>query len=157
MLGRLSLFLACLAFAGPASALDSMTVENLCELVATAAQQQPSAQSAAPIELVTADGGVARLTLRPPSTGWRKAIAQVEDRQGSPELQIRIMPPCKLVEARRLQRDTTGTVTAVEILESDLATVRNREPLNPPVPKLAAGNARAFVWMRARELASGAG
>ena len=39
------------------------------------------------------------------------------------------MPPCKLVEARRLQRDTTGAVTAVEILESDLATVRNTEPV----------------------------
>lgn len=141
MLGRLSLFLACLAFAGPASASDSVTVERLCELVATAAQQQPSAQNAAPIELATADGGVARVTLRPPSSGWRMAIAQVEDRQGSPTLLARIMPPCKLVEARRLQRDTTGAVTAVEILESDLATVRNTEPVNPPVPELAAGNA----------------
>ena len=38
MLGRLSLFLACIAFAGPASALDSVNVETLCKLVATAAQ-----------------------------------------------------------------------------------------------------------------------
>ena len=142
MRGLLSLFLACLAFAAPASALDSVTVETLCELVTTAAQQQPSAHSADPIELVTADGNQARVTLRPPSSGWRMAIAQVEDQQGSPALQARIMPPCKLVEVRRLQRDTVGAVTAVEILESDLATVRNTEPVNPPVPELAAGNAR---------------
>ena len=138
MLGRLSLFLACIAFAGPASALDSVNVETLCKLVATAAQQQPAVQSGAPIELATADGHVARVTLRPPSSGWRMAILQVEDRQGSPALQARIMPPCKLIEARRLQRDTTGAVAAVEILENDLATVRNTGPVNPPVPKLAA-------------------
>ena len=142
MRSLLPLILACLAFAGPASASDSMTVEKLCELVATAAKQQPSAQDATPIELATDDGSVARVTLRPPSSGWRMAIAQLEDRQGSPALQARIMPPCKLIEARRLQRDTTGAVAAVEILENDLATVRNTEPVNPPVPELAAGNAR---------------
>ena len=121
MRGLLSLFLASLAFAGPAIASNSVTVEKLCELVATAAQQQPYAQDAAPIELATANGSVARVTLRPPSSGWRMAIAQLEDRQGSPALQARIMPPCKLIEARRLQRDTTGAVAAVEILENDLA------------------------------------
>ena len=36
MRGRLSLFLTCLAFVGPANASDSVTVETLCELVATA-------------------------------------------------------------------------------------------------------------------------
>ena len=36
MRGLLSLFLACLAFAVPVSASDSLTVETLCELVATA-------------------------------------------------------------------------------------------------------------------------
>jgi len=140
--GRLFLFLACLVFAGPASASASVTVEMLCEIVETAAKQQPTAQSAAPIELATTDGSVARVTLRPPTADWRIAVAQVEDRQGSPALLARIMPPCRLIEARRLQRDTTGAVTAVEILESDLATVRNREPANPPVPELAAGNGR---------------
>ena len=69
MLSRLSLFLASLAFAGPAIASNSVTVEKLCELVATAAKQQPSAQDAAPIKLATADGSVARVTLRPPSVG----------------------------------------------------------------------------------------
>ena len=54
MCGRLSLFLTCLAFVGPANASDSVTVETLCELVGTAAQQQPTVQSAAPIELTTA-------------------------------------------------------------------------------------------------------
>ena len=140
--GRLFLFLACLVFAGPASASDSVTVEMLCEIVETAAKQQPTAQSATPIELATTDGSVARVTLRPPTADWRIAVAQVEDRQGSPALLARIMPPCRLIEARRLQRDTTGSVTAVEILESDLATVRNREPANPPVPELTAGNGR---------------
>ena len=125
MRSLLPFILACLAFAGTASASDSVTVETLCELVTTAAQQQPAVQSATPIELATADGRVARMTLRPPSPGWRVAIVQVEDRQGSPALQARITPPCKLVEARRLQRDTTGAVAAVEILENDLATVRN--------------------------------
>ena len=141
MRSLLPLVLACLAFAGPASASDSVTVETLYELVATAAQQQPAVQSATPIELATADGRVARVTLRPPSSGYRMGIVQVEDRQGSPALQARIMPPCKLVEARQLQSDTTGAVAAVEILENDLATVRNTEPVNPPVPELAAGNA----------------
>ena len=133
MRGLLSLFMACLAFAVPASASYSLTVETLCELVATASHQQPSAQSTAPIELATADGRVARVTLLPPSSGWCLAVAQVEDRKGSPALQARIMPPCKLIEARRLQRDTKGAVTAVEILENDLATVTNMEPVNPPL------------------------
>ena len=141
--GRLFLFLSCLVFAGPASASASVTVEMLCEIVETAAKLQPTAQSAAPIELATTDGSMARVTLRPPTADWRVAVAKVEDRQGSPALLARIMPPCRLIEARRLQRDTTGAVTAVEILESDLATVRNREPANPPVPELAAGNGRA--------------
>ena len=101
MRSLLPLILTCLAFADPASASDSMTVKKLCELVATAAQQQPSAQDAAPIELATAEGSVARVTLRPPSSGWRMAIAQLEDRQGNAALLARIMPPCKLVEARR--------------------------------------------------------
>ena len=140
--GRLFLFLSCLVFAGPASASASVTVEMLCEIVETAAKLQPTAQSAAPIELATTDGSMARVTLRPPTADWRVAVAKVEDRQGSPALLARIMPPCRLIEARRLQRDTTGAVTAVEILESDLATVRNREPANPPVPELAAGNGR---------------
>ena len=39
MRSLLPLILACLAFAGPASASDSMTVEKLCELVVMAAQQ----------------------------------------------------------------------------------------------------------------------
>ena len=73
------------------------------------------------------------MTLRSPSSGWRMAIARLEDRQGSPTLQARIMPPCQLIEACRLQSDTKGTVTAVEILENDLATVRNMEPVNPPL------------------------
>ena len=75
MRSLLTLILACLAFAGPASASDSMTVEKLCELVATAAKQQPSAQDATPIELATDDGSVARVTLRPPSSGWRMAVS----------------------------------------------------------------------------------
>ena len=139
---RLSLFLACLVFAGAASASESVTVETLCELVETAAQRQPSAPSAAPIELATADGSMARVTLRPPTSDWRIAIAHLEDRQGRPALQARIMPPCKLVEARRLRRDAEGAMTAVETLESDLATVRDTKPVNPPVPRLAVGNAR---------------
>ena len=74
--GLLSLILACLAFSSPASALDSLSIETLCELVATAAQQQPAAQNATPIELATADSSLARETLRPPSSGWRVAIAR---------------------------------------------------------------------------------
>ena len=65
--GRLFLFLACLVFAGPASASDSVTVEMLCEIVETAAKQQPTVQNAAPIELAITDGSVARVTLRPPT------------------------------------------------------------------------------------------
>ena len=38
MRSLLPLILACLAFTSPASASDSVTVETLCELVATAAQ-----------------------------------------------------------------------------------------------------------------------
>ena len=38
MRSLLLLILACLAFTSPASASDSVTVETLCELVATAAQ-----------------------------------------------------------------------------------------------------------------------
>ena len=140
--GRLFLFLACLVFAGPASASDSVTVETLCELIETAAREQPAAQTTAPVELATADGGVTRVTLRPPTADWRIAIAHLEDNKGNPRMQARVMPPCRLIEARRLQRDADGAVTAIELLDSDLATVRHTEPVNPPVPKLAAGNAR---------------
>ena len=69
MRSLLPLILAFLAFSGPATASESVTVETLCQLVATAAQQQPAVQSATPIELATADGRVARVTLRPPLTG----------------------------------------------------------------------------------------
>ena len=140
---RLSLFLACLVFAGPASASDRITVETLCDLIETAAKRQAAAQTAFPVELITAEGGIARVTFRPPTTAWRIAITEIEDKYGKPSMRSRIMPPCKLVDARRLQRDAEGAVSAIEILEQDLSGVRITEPVNPPVPKLSAGNARA--------------
>ena len=141
--GRLSLFLACVVFAGPASASDRLTVETLCNLVKTAIQRREATQIAFPVELITADSRIVRVTFRPPTTAWRIAITQIEDKQGKPWMQSRIMPPCKLIDARRLRRNAEGEVSAIEILKQDLSGVRITEPMNPPVPKLSAGNTRA--------------
>ena len=140
---RLSFFFTCLVFAGPASASDRLTVETLCNLVETAAQRQAAAQTALPVEIITTDGGIARVTFRPPTNAWRIAITQIADKQGKPSMQSRIMSPCKIVDARRLRRDAEDAVSSIEILNQDLSGVRITEPMNPPVPKLSAGNARA--------------
>ena len=145
MNGRFAPLLICLALAGPANAAAAMTVETLCGVVDTATQSQLQAPSAGPVEVEIADGGLARVTLRPPTSGWRVAIAQLEDRHGRPQIQARVMPPCKPVETRRLRRNAEGAVTAIELLDLDLVGVRSVEPVNPPVPELAAGTSRAVL------------
>ena len=91
------------------------------------------------------DGGTANIAFRPRSSDWRLAVIDLADDTAMPVMQIRALPACNFTEARRLVRDDRGRPTEIEVLGSDLATVRARQPVNPPVPLLAAGTGTALL------------
>jgi len=113
--------------------------QMICDLVAEAAS------SGMPRMTVTRDQGTFRINLRPSAANWRFALIELADTDDMPVMQIRALPPCRSTEARRLVRDSDGTATEIEILGPDLAAVVARQPLNPPVPDLAAGSGTAML------------
>jgi len=113
--------------------------QQICDLVAAASQARASPTDAA------WHGGSARIHLRPTPSSWRFALIELADAGADPVMQIRALPPCRVTEARRLIRDAGGSVTAIDILAPDLATVRAQQPVNPPVPPLAAGDGTAML------------
>jgi hypothetical protein len=89
--------------------------------------------------------GATTVRLRPPGPDWRLAMIDVKDASHHPLMLVRALPPCKVLEARRLVRTPDGAVGTIEVLTPDLGSVTAREPQNPPLPILDAGPAKAVM------------
>lgn len=113
--------------------------QMICDLV-TAAADSGSTRAT-----MVWDGRTANISFRPSSPDWRLAVIELADDSAMPVLQIRALPPCNVTEARRLVRDARGRPTEIEVLGPDLASVAARQPVNPPVPPLAAGTGTALL------------
>jgi len=82
---------------------------------------------------------------RPPGSEWRVATIEIHDERGRPQMQARILPPCRPLEVRRLVRGQDGTVDRIDVLTPDLAGVATSEPQNPPLPRLQPGRGTAVL------------
>ncbi|MGB1871883.1 MAG: S8 family serine peptidase [Candidatus Puniceispirillaceae bacterium] len=123
--------------AGPAAATPSR--EALCGWV-DAAQASGDA-----LFIVPDKASAATVRLRPPGPGWRVAMIDVTDEHDRPLMQVRAIPPCRPLEARRLVRLQDGMVGSIEVLTPDFSTVIAIEPQNPPLPRLQAGPGSATL------------
>ncbi|MGC6452923.1 MAG: S8 family serine peptidase [Candidatus Puniceispirillaceae bacterium] len=135
---RLGIFAALVCLA-PAFCLAAPDRTQLCELVSSA-EKAGKAQSA-----IAFDDGFASILFRPSTPDWRFAKIDFVDEAGLPEMQIRVLPPCHVTEARRVSRTDDGAVSEIEILSRDLATVSARQLVNPPVPELVTGDGTALL------------
>ena len=125
----LSLFLLCFgsvpAYSGP------VTPEEACRLI-----EMAGASNSGRATQRTGEGS-ASVTLRPPGQNWRIAMIDITDKEARPLMQIRALPPCNPMEARRLRRDGNGKIAAIEVLAPDLVSVIAVEPQDPPLPAMA--------------------
>lgn len=113
--------------------------QEICDIVTKAGEAGETRM------IIDRDGGVASIQFRPTPANWRFALMELADGNDNPVMQIRILPPCRFTEARRLVLDNRGTASDIEILGPDLATVIARQPVNPPVPPLAIGSGTAML------------
>lgn len=124
-------------FTGPAAAAPSR--EAICDWVAAA---QASGDA---IFNVPDQPGATTVRLRPPGPDWRLAMIDIQDASDRQLMLVRALPPCKILEARRLAHAADGAVDTIEILAPDLGSVIAREPQNPPLPMLGAGPGSAAM------------
>lgn len=87
----------------------------------------------------------ATLRFRPPGPDWRVAMIEIRDGEDRPLTQVRVLPPCRPLEARRLVRDKDGRVDRIEVLTPDFTAVAAIEPQNPPLPLLTPGPGMALM------------
>ena len=135
-------WLACLLlvaafYAGSAAAAPSREV--VCDWIAAATASGDA------IFTVPDQPDATTVRLRPPGPDWRLATVEFQDASDRPLMLVRALPPCKVLEARRLVRAPGGLVDAIEVLAPDLDRIVTREPQNPPLPDLDAGPGSAVI------------
>merc|ERR1712185_372411 len=106
-------WLACLLLvatfcAGPAAAAPSR--EAVCDWIAAATASGDA------IFTVPDQSDATTVRLRPPGPDWRVATVEFQDASERPLMLVRALPPCKVLEARRLVRAPGGLVDAIEVL-----------------------------------------
>ena len=70
------------------------------------------------------------MRFRPELQGWKSAVLSLYNPQGKAELQLRIIPPCNVIQGRELIR-RDGQVVEIATLDAALKPV-SLEPQNPP-------------------------
>ena len=70
------------------------------------------------------------MRFRPALQGWKSAVLSLYNAQGEAELQLRIIPPCTIIQARKLIRQD-NKVVEITTLDAALKPVAS-EPQNPP-------------------------
>ena len=139
MMTRWLAWLLLIAVTGSGPATAAPTPADICGLVA-AAQESGDATFT-----VREDDSQATVRFRPPGPDWRVAMIELRDAMDRPQMQIRALPPCRLLEARRIVRDQHGAVDRIEVLTPDLTAITAVEPQNPPLPRLDAGSGTAVM------------
>ncbi|MEX0502418.1 S8 family serine peptidase [Alphaproteobacteria bacterium LSUCC0719] len=121
------------------AAFATPTSEMVCDWVAAAV--------AAPDGSYRVDDAAGKVTvnLRPPGPAWRLATIDIRDMSERPLMQIRVLPSCQPLEARRLVRAPDGSVDRIEVLAPDFKRPVAIEPQNPPLPRLSAGTGSAVL------------
>lgn len=107
---------------------DAVPPDDVCRLIDMAGASG-AGRTSQPVR-----DSMAHVTLRPSGQNWRVAVIDVTAPVTGPVMQIRALPPCTVIEARRLRRDDSGEVVDIEILGPDLEQVMAIEPQNPPRP-----------------------
>ena len=107
---------------------DAVTPDEACRLIDMAGASG-TGRISQPVRDSTAN-----VALRPAGQNWRVAVIDVTDPVSGPVMQIRALPPCTVIEARRLRRDDSGKVVEIEGLGPDLEQVMAIEPQNPARP-----------------------
>lgn len=125
--------------AGSGPAAGAPSAEDICGWV-DAAQAGGD-----PIFTIREGDSDATVRFRPPGKNWRVAMIEVRDGTGQPMMQVRVLPPCQPLEARRLVRDQYGTVDRIEVLTPDFTAIAAIEPQNPPMPRLTPGPGTAVM------------
>ena len=127
------------AMTSGAAAASIPTREMVCDWVASAVTASDGAYS------VTDTTGKATVRLRPPGPSWRFATIDISDTSDRPLMQIRVLPSCQPLEARRLVRRSDGFVDRIEVLAPDFRQSVAIEPQNPPLPQLSVGTGSAVL------------
>ena len=123
------LLTGCLLCLGVLSAhADAVRPDEACSLIDMAGASG-TGRISQPVRDSTAN-----VALRPAGQNWRVAVIDVTDPVSGPVMQIRALPPCAVIEARRLRRDDSGKVVEIEALGPDLEQVMSVEPQNPARP-----------------------
>ncbi|MEK9936033.1 MAG: S8 family serine peptidase [Rhodobiaceae bacterium] len=136
-----TLLLFAIVVAGPANA--ALTPETLCGWI-DAARKSGEAVYTVPTS-VPSNAGRTDVSFRPPGPDWRLATVEIHDEFERPLIQVRALPPCRPLEARRLVRAPDGTVDSIEVLTPDFAGIASIEPQNPPLPRLHPGAGSAVL------------
>jgi hypothetical protein len=131
------LLLLALTATGPANA--ALTPETLCTWIDTAQESGEASYKVPDTEAGT------NVTFRPPGPAWRLATVDIHDDFDRPLIQVRALPPCRPLEARRLVRAPDGIIDHIEVLTPDFAGVASIEPQNPPLPRLQPGPGTAML------------
>jgi len=131
------LLLLALTATGPANA--ALTPETLCTWIDTAQESGEASYKVPDTEART------NVTFRPPGPTWRLATVDIHDDFDRPLIQVRALPPCRPLEARRLVRAPDGIIDHIEVLTPDFAGVASIEPQNPPLPRLQPGPGTAML------------
>lgn len=138
-------FALLLGISGVGEASTTPTREVVCDWVASAEAASNGTYMVTDTTMVADTPGHATVRLRPPGPAWRLATIDIKGKFDRPLMQIRVLPDCQPLEARRLVRTTDGFVDRIEVLAPDFERIVTVEPQNPPLPQLSAGTGSAVL------------
>ena len=109
----------------------SIDKDQLCEWLTVGSSSVSAKSNRGEVyKIILDDARVVVVNFRPKRNSWKLAIIDLKNKEGEDEFQFRLLPPCAVVEGRKLIRQG-GRVHAISVLDSNLEE-RSRELQNPP-------------------------
>ena len=105
-------------------------IKRICSNIERLLEKNEISQNKIKIKTDMADG-FAEIEFRPNVDNWKIAVLSLFANEGSPKIQVRVLPPCQINLIRKIEEDQNGD-PIINSFGSNLEMISS-EPQNPPL------------------------